>query len=234
MARKREAGWNDKWSHAMPVRRAWRAEEKMMINRIALNSYRAEAGQALAVHGVALDDDEVAQALKIRVREVSVFGEPPVSEERTIVQPFAEVFKPSHAFRGSFGERTSTYEDGEAVVYLTVFQGDSHTLLGRKKVLSDRSVAMKVGVTNDPKRRLFELNASFPPAAIGRWGAFMTSQPFPSKAGAEEVEAIFKDKAAQKLESLGGEFFWGSQNDAESLFWSLPGMSRFWFFVAET
>ena len=89
------------------------------------------------------------------------------------------------------------------------------------------SVALKVGVTNDPKRRLSELNAGLPPAAIGKWGPLMTSQPFPNKAGAEAVEALFKDQAAQKLASLGGEFFWGSQEAAESLFWTLPGMSRF-------
>lgn len=103
MARKREAGWDDKWSYAMPVRRAWRAEEKMMISRIAFNSYRPEAGQALAVHGAALDDEEIAQALKIRVREVNVFGEPQVTEEKPIVRPFADAFKPSHAIPGSFG-----------------------------------------------------------------------------------------------------------------------------------
>jgi predicted GIY-YIG superfamily endonuclease len=227
MARKREAGWDDKWSYAMPVRRAWRAEEKMMISRIAFNSYRAEAGQALAVHGAALDDDEIAQTLKIRVREVDVFGETPVSEERTTVQPFAEVFKPSRAFPGSFGVRTSTYEDGETFVYLSVFQGDSHALLGRKRSFSDKSVALKIGVTNDPKRRLSELNSGLPPAAIGKWGPLMTSQPFPNKAGAEELEALFKERARQILESLGGEFFWGSQDAAESLFWALPGMSRF-------
>lgn len=100
-------------------------------------------------------------------------------------------------------------------------------MLGRKRSISDKSVALKVGVTNDPKRRLSELNAGLPPAAIGKWGSLMTSQPFRNKAGAEEVEALFKEQAAQTLESLGGEFFWGSQNDAESLFWALPGMSRF-------
>ncbi|MDA7426215.1 GIY-YIG nuclease family protein [Thalassococcus lentus] len=227
MARKRQAGWDDKWSYAMPVRRAWRAEEKMMISRIAFNSYRAEAGQALAVHGAALDADEIGQALKIRVREVNVFGEPPVSEERAIVLPFADVFKPSRAFPGSFGERTSTFENGETFVYLSIFQGDSNALLGRKKSFSDKSVALKVGVTNDPNRRLSELNAGLPPAAVGKWGPMMTSQPFPNKAEAEEVEALFKEQAAQTLESLGGEFFWGSQDTAECLFWALPGMSRF-------
>jgi hypothetical protein len=81
IARKRNAGWEDKWSYAIPVRRAWRAEEKVMIRQIAFNSYRPEAGQALAVHGAALDSDEISQALKIKVREVNVFGEPPVSED---------------------------------------------------------------------------------------------------------------------------------------------------------
>lgn len=100
--RKRQAGWADKWTYAIPVRRAWSAEKKMMISRIAFNSYRAEAGQALAVHGAALDEDEIAQAMKIRVLEVSVFGEPPVPKEASKVQPFAEVFKPSRAFPRSF------------------------------------------------------------------------------------------------------------------------------------
>src|SRR6056297_974385 len=115
--RKREAGWADKWTHAIPVRRAWRAEEKMMISQIAFNSYRPEAGQALAVHGADLDQDEIAQALKIKVREVNVYGELPVSVDENPVMPFAEVFKPSHAFPGSFGERSSTYEDGETYLY---------------------------------------------------------------------------------------------------------------------
>lgn len=227
MARKRDAGWADKWSYAMPVRRAWRAEEKMMISRIAFNSYRAEAGQALAVHGAALDEDEIAQAMKIRVREVSVFGEPPLPEDASKVQPFAEVFKPSRAFPASFGERNSTYEDGETYFYLSVFEGDGHALLGRKKSFADKSVMVKIGVSNDPARRREELNAGFPPAVSGQWGPLRTSQPFPGKADAEKVEALFKHKAAQRLESLGGEFFWGRQDDAESLFWTLPGMSRF-------
>ena len=77
LARKRSADWAEKWTYAIPVRRAWRAEERMMISRIDFNSYQTEAGQPLAVHGADLDKDEVAQALKIRVREVNVFGEPP-------------------------------------------------------------------------------------------------------------------------------------------------------------
>lgn len=227
LARKSSAGWAEKWTFAIPVRRAWRAEEKMMISRIAFNSYRPEAGQALAVHGADLDEDEIAQALKIRVREVNVFGEPPIEESEASVVPFAKVFEPSRAFPGSFGDRTFTYEDGEAFLYLALYDGDGHSFVGRKKTFGDKSVAMKIGITNAPKRREAELNVGIPPAAPGRWSIRATSQPFPSKKAAEEVEAQFKRDSHGRLESLGGEFFWGNLETAETLCWALPGMSRF-------
>ncbi|MGR3633150.1 MAG: GIY-YIG nuclease family protein [Limimaricola soesokkakensis] len=227
LARKRSAGWAEKWTYAIPVRRAWRAEEKMMISRIAFNSYRPEAGQALAVHGADLDEDEIAQALKIRVSEVNLFGEPPIEESKAAVVPFAKVLEPSRAFPGSFGERTSVYEDGEAYLYLAVFDGDGHSFVGKKRTFGDKSVAMNIGVTNSPKRRHAELNAGIPPAASGRWSIRATSQPFPCKKAAEDIEAQFKRESHGRLESLGGEFFWGLLDGAEALCWTLPGMSRF-------
>ncbi len=227
MTRKRDAGHEGQWSEAIPIRRAWRAEEKVMISRIAFNSYRPEAGQSLATHGTDLDTDEIVQALKIKVREVSVFGEPPIAEADTKVQPFAEVFKPSRAFPGSAGERTSIYEDGDTYLYLAEYTGNGHSLLGRKKAFGDKSVMLKIGVSNDPVRRRDELNQSFPPAVPGKWEIRLTSQAFPSKQAAEDVENLFKARAAAKLESLGGEFFLGTRDEAEQLCWSLPGMSRF-------
>lgn len=227
LRRKKENGWEDRWTYGIPVRRAWRAEETVMISTIAFNSYRPEAGQALAVHGADLDADEIAQALKIKVREVNVFGEDPVTEGESPVIPFAEVFKPSRAFPGSFGERTSTYEDGEAYLYLAVYDGDSHAFVGRKKTFGDKSVALKIGVTNDLQRRQNELNGGIPPAAPGKWTIPFHSQPFPDKKSAEDAELQFKQNSSGRLDSLGGEFFWGKQEDAETFFWSLPGMSRF-------
>ncbi|KUJ77859.1 hypothetical protein AVO45_07745 [Ruegeria marisrubri] len=227
LKRKKEKGWADKWTYGLPVRRAWRAEEKVMISTIAFNSYRPEAGQALAVHGTDLDPDEIAQALKIRVREVNVFGEPPVQSEAESVKPFAEVFKPSRAFPGSAGERTAVYEDGDTYLYLAVYDGDGHAFIGRKKAFGDKSVAMKIGVSIAPKRRCEELSAGIPPAACGKWALRLISQAFPDKKSAEEVEELFKQRSSGRLESLGKEFFWGALDEAESLCWSLPGMSRF-------
>ncbi len=125
------------------------------------------------------------------------------------------------------GERTSSYEDGEAYLYLAVYDGDGHGFVGRGKSFGDKSVALKVGVTNAPKRRCAELNAGIPPAAAGKWTLRLSSQSFADKKSAEDVEALFKQRAYGRLVSLGGEFFWGDPDDAESLCWSLPGISRF-------
>lgn len=227
MQRKRDSGWEGRWSYGIPVRRAWRTQEKVMIGRIAFNSYRPEAGQALAVHGAELDDDEIAEALKIKVREINVFGEAPITEDNRPVIPFADAFLPSRAFPGSAGTRTSVYEDGETYLYLVMYDGDGHAFIGRKKAFGDRSVAVKIGITNDPKRRYAELNAGIPPAAKGKWAPRMISQPFPNIGSAEAVELQFKNQSSGKLESLGGEFFWGRIEEAEELFRSLPGMVRF-------
>ncbi|WP_282603074.1 GIY-YIG nuclease family protein [Paracoccus sp. PARArs4] len=178
MARKRDRGWLGRWSHAIPVRRAWRTEEKLLISQIAYRSYRAEAGRALAVHGAELDEDEIEQAMKIRVRAVNVFGEPPVEIQQAEAVPFGNVFKPSRAFPGSHGERTAIYEDGNTYVYLAVFDGYGHAPLDRRREFGDKSVAMKIGVSNDVKRRLSELNDGIPPAARGKSTISMISQAF--------------------------------------------------------
>ena len=224
---KHENGWTDRWTYGIPIRRAWRTEEKVMISQIAFNSYRPEAGQALAVHGAELDDDEIAEALKIRVREVSVFGEEPISDKEDPVFPFAEAFRPSRAFPGNSGQRTSNYEDGETYLYLAAYDGDGHAFVGRQRQQGDKSMPLKIGVTNNLQRRCDELNSGIPPAAKGKWVLRYQSQPFPNKKSAEIVEDQFKEQCTGKLESLGGEFFWGQISDAETVFWSLPGMARF-------
>jgi hypothetical protein len=41
------------------------------------------------------------------------------------------------------------------------------------------------------------------------------------------AEQVFKDKAAQELQSLGGEFFKGDWTTAQLIFAAVPGVSRF-------
>ena len=104
-------------------------------------------------------------ALKIKVREVNVFGEPIVVKTESDNSPLEQAFKPSRAFPGSFGSRSATYEDGPTLVYLARFDGDGFALLGQTKPMFDKSVLLKIGVSNDINRRLSEINGGFPPAA---------------------------------------------------------------------
>jgi hypothetical protein len=215
------------WTYGLPIRRAWRALDKMQIARIAPTTYDADAGQGIGVWGRALEVDEIDQALKIRVIEVNVYGEPPVDDDVPTNEPFANVFKPSRGFPGSSGKRTSVYEDGETFVYLARFEGDGHALVGKAKPLGDKSVLMKIGTSNQPNRREDELNSGIPPAALGKWKMMLVSQPYHDRKSAEAVEQTFKDKGVIELESLGKEFFWGDRTSALLLFTSLPGTSRF-------
>ncbi|MGV2123458.1 hypothetical protein ACQZ4R_10225 [Agrobacterium vitis] len=227
MKRKRENGFGDKWSFALPVVRAWRVDERMLLETIAPVTYRPEAGQAIAVWSPELTASEIDLALKVRVTEVSVYGEPPVAESAAKKVTLAEAFSPSRAFPGSFGERTSVYEDGPTHLYLARFDGDGFAVMGLPKPQFDKSDLIKIGVSNDVKRRSQELNCGFPPAAKGRWKIEITSQLYDNKAAAEAAEQAFKDRGQKELTSLGGEFFRGDWTKAQSLFASVPGASRF-------
>ena len=222
---KKANGDGGKWKYGLPIRRAWRALDKMSIGRIAPDTYDKDAGQGIGVWGRALTPAEIETALKIKVTEVNVFGEEPIGESGLTDSPFKEEFFPSKAFPGSNGERTSTYTDGETFLYLAKFDGDGTALLGRAKAFGSKSVALKIGVSNDPASRSDQLNAGIPPAAKGRWRIELQA-PFVDRKAAEAAEQIFKDKS-DKLESLGGEFFWGDSMDAILLFSSIPNVSRF-------
>lgn len=138
MQRKLDSGWRGKWTFAIPVVRAWRATESILLERIAPKTYRPEAGQAIAVWSPPLFPEEVDLALRIRVREVNVFGEPALADPQQVGVPFATAFKPSRAFRGSFGLRASLYEDGPTYLYLARFDGDGDALLSQKSRCSAR------------------------------------------------------------------------------------------------
>jgi hypothetical protein len=223
---KAKKGWTDKWTYALPVTRAWRAQEKLLIRQIASQTYRSEAGQPIAVWGAALHADEIRQALKIKVKEVNVYGEHPVATEIVTGLPFGQIFQPSRAFPGNIGARNSVYNDGVTFLYLAKFEGDGHALVGKPKSFVDRHVAFKIGVSSDLTVRISQLNAGIPPAAKGRWRISLQA-PFPNRKAAEEAEMAFKIGAPSKLDSLGGEFFWGDSLSAEVLYASLPCVSRF-------
>lgn len=59
MQRKRNNGWEDKWTFALPVRRAWRVTQPVRLDQIAFRTYQPEKGRAIAAWSPALEPDEV-------------------------------------------------------------------------------------------------------------------------------------------------------------------------------
>lgn len=101
MQRKRDNGWEDRWTFALPVRRAWRVTQKTRLDQIAFRTYQPEKGRAIAAWSAALEPDELEKALALRVTEVPVFGEPPLQSE-FVDRPLGEAFR-SQSLSGSEG-----------------------------------------------------------------------------------------------------------------------------------
>lgn len=90
--RKRDNGWQDKWTFALPVRRAWRVTQPLRLDQVAFLTYQPKKGRAIAAWSPALEPDEVERALALRVTEVPVFGEPPLEAE-FVDKPLSEAFR---------------------------------------------------------------------------------------------------------------------------------------------
>lgn len=89
--RKKANGWEDKWTHGLPVRRAWRVDTPARLDQIADKTYRPEKGRAIAAWSPAIEPEEMKKAIGLKVTEVPVFGEPPLTGG-LVNQPLSEAF----------------------------------------------------------------------------------------------------------------------------------------------
>lgn len=105
------------------------------------------------------------------------------------------------------------------------YHGDTAAFLGRQPVGVRRKSLVKVGYTNDPERRLAELNAGIPPAAAKRWGHWLTPATYPTGEAAKTAEDALKAALVASSESLGGEFFLGDEIDLQLKFANVPGVA---------
>lgn len=222
---KRDRGWADRWTHGLPVRRAWRIERRIELRHLATETYTPSRARVIASQGARLTEAETRTILQLPVTEVPVFGEPPLHEAAPPTLALREALAPSRGVEPSFGTRTSLHEDGSNKLYLARFGGNAAALLGRPaSALHGRSL-VKAGFSNDPKRREGELNSGLPPAAVGRWRMWRLSAPYPSGASAKAAEDELKAALGLAVESLGGEFFLGREDAISSAFHAIPGVA---------
>jgi hypothetical protein len=207
LSRKRERGWEGRWCHGIPVRRAWRFDEGLRIDQIASETYSPEKGRGIAAWSARLTPNEVEAVMRVRATEVPVFGEPPPAPDAITGELVGEAFRPSRGLNPTFGTRTSKHHDGKHWLYVMHYEGDAAAFLGWPNARVGKRSLIKVGFSNELKRRLAELNSGIPPAAHSRWHIPHTSPPLPNGDVAKEAEDKLKAYFDKKGESLGGEFF---------------------------
>lgn len=211
-----EHEFENRWTYGIKVRRAWRVNNRVHIRNVAPEAYRQEHRFERTTKAILLTQEERMLALSHTVRQVNVYGEPPVTVESLAAGPMGELLKPSQGIPPSFGERQSVIEDGETKLYLMLFSEPAVYALGDQNKHAGQML-VKVGRSNDPKRRLGELNGGFPETAIFRWKLVQTLSA-PDALTAHKWEDELKYNFAEQFCSQGGEFFTGKLTDIKSEF----------------
>ncbi|GAA6208434.1 hypothetical protein NBRC116601_17270 [Cognatishimia sp. WU-CL00825] len=213
---RKDRGFQDRWNYGIRVTRAWRVTNRVHIKTIAPESYKGVYRFDRTTRAKLLEPDEQRRALSHHVRQVNVFGEEPIELDDLETGTLEHVLIPSKGIPPSFGERTSTIVDGENHVYLMRFSGGASFLFGRTGY-NDGQALVKVGRSNDPTRRLAEINNGFPQRSVERW-ALENFQKFPNGETAHRVETNIKSAFDAEFTSEGGEFFSGEWASMQNKF----------------
>lgn len=207
IAWKKEHGFEERWTFGIKVRRAWRINNRVHIRTIAPEAYQPEYRFERTTRAILLSADECSRALSHPVHQVNVYGEPPIADELLAKGIMERVLKPSQGIPPSFGRRSHEHEDGENFLYFMALSENAEVLLGKTGSHLGKAL-VKVGRSNDPKRRLKEINSGFPEVAFCRWKLLLI-QPFENAKIAHDLEDKLKQQFAEAFASQGGEFYTG-------------------------
>lgn len=226
--------WENRWTNAVPVRRAWRVNRRIEVKHLAPITYRHDRARVIASRGELLTEQEAISALRLPVSAVDVFGENPVSAESSGEFQLQSIFYPSRGIEPSFGPRSFSVEDGEHFLYMLQLEGGTAALLNRSPDSIYDKVVVKVGYSKDPRRRCDDHNVGFPKESPTRWRLKFTSKAFPSGASAKAAEDSMKVQFDLAFESLGNEFFIGDETALSSAFFTAARATAFVITAAPT
>jgi hypothetical protein len=209
IAWKQEQGFLDRWTYGLVVRRAWRVRNRVSVKTIAPDAYQAKHRFERTTRAILLNPDECQRALSHPVQQVNVFGEPAIPDTELSADTMERLLKPSRGIPPSFGGRAANYDDGENQLYLMVLSADAEALMGKQGAHAGHAL-VKVGRSNDPKRRLKEINSGFPEAAEVKW-QLVHQQSFDDGETAHRFEDELKANFHKFFQSQSGEFFTGDR-----------------------
>ena len=97
----------DRWTFAVPVRRAWRINRRIEAKHLAPHTFDSHPAILIASRGELLTDEEAEAALALPVSPANVYGEPPLESASTErVTTLSDIFSPSRAPVPTFGDRS--------------------------------------------------------------------------------------------------------------------------------
>jgi hypothetical protein len=209
IAWKKDQGFLDRWNYGLLVRRAWRVRNRVSVKTIAPDAYQGKFRFERTTRAILLNPDECHRALSHPVRQVNVFGEPVIPDSQRSADTLERVLKPSRGIPPSFGGRAANYDDGENQLYLMILSENAEVLMGTSGNHVGHAL-VKVGRSNDPKRRLKEINAGFPDTARVQW-LLSHRQAFENGEIAHRFENELKAIFDKLFQSQNGEFFTGER-----------------------
>jgi len=211
--RKIDNDWEDRWTFAMPVVRAAAITRRISIDHIASKTLTPAYARIIASRGTLLTPEEAQRALSLPVRSLNVYGQPPLTGQQLEIE-----FKPSKGINPTFGDFILTRSDGEHFLYAFVLDCDVARMLNRRPFDVRDKLIVKVGYSNDPKRRRADHNDTLPPAMHIEWKSAFVSRAFPTGQSAKDAEDGLKAHMDQIAESLGGEFFLCTRSELQTAF----------------
>ena len=148
LTRKIANGWEERWTYAVPVKRAWKVTRPIEVKHLAPDTYTPAYARVIASRGELMKREEARHALRLPVLRVSVFGEPANIGEQQTEASLQAIFAPSRGINPIFGPRTSEYEDREHFLYMLQLSGEIIPyLLGRSALTLQNKILIKVNLS---------------------------------------------------------------------------------------
>lgn len=217
-------GWKDRWTHAMPIIRAWRIGREVKAKHIAPVTCAANNARAIGGNALLLRPEEVAKTLSLPSRKVSIYGrEDWVADGADDPEVIAQIAV-SHGPSPALGSRSQVLTDGENYVYVMELQGPIASIF-HKRALYQMKV-IKVGRTNDTEQRERELNFGFPPGCDVMWKV-RYRQSFRCADDAHKAEQQLLSMLEARQWAIGKEFAIIPERELAGLLPKIAGSSAF-------
>lgn len=214
----------ERWRLAMPALKAWRIGREIRASYVAPQTCSARNARAVGASCLRLQEFEVERVLNLPVTPWRVWGQPEWAADETAHTEVAAKVAVSRGPPPAFGDVTHHREDGENSLYILRLEGCVQRLLPKADLFGRHVV--KIGRSNDVKRRVEEFNCGFPPGSDLRW-VVRSIQKFKNADDAHQAEQDFLSRLSLRHLAIGKEFAIATDKELDLLLAAVAEKSAF-------